>query len=366
VFRGFITPKEYMSRISRISAAVAAAAVALVSLSSPAQAAGDTGLFGAGDPTYNGVFRQANALTALVSAKAKPSAASIAWLLEQQCADGSFQEYRANISDPCGPSDGVNFTGPDTNATAAAALALAAVDHLNSLPAGTRVKVERAWARANAWLTKHQNSDGGWPFYLGTASDANSTGLVMAALRTAVVDPSRPGTTMIKGARYLSSIALPCGSTDGGALPFQAGGKADGSASSQGLFGLTAVVPITKATKFRATPSCTGSITNRVASYLATQLAATGALTSSMDGSADYTSTALALTDLAALGVAKPAVTRALATLKAATPTYSVSAGATNPGAVALLIGAAVAGNANPRNFGGTNLVTLLQGSERK
>lgn len=355
-----------MSRIRITLAAVAAAAVAAVTISSPALAVGDAGLYGAGDPTYNGVFRQGNALVALVSAHAKPSAASIAWLLRQQCADGSFQEYRADTSVPCGPSDGVNFSGPDTNATASAIGGLAAVDMVNSLPAATRTKVENAWAKAIAWLKKHQNADGGWPYYLGTGSDANSTGLVLAALRSEMVDPSRPGAQSIKGARYLSSIAIPCGTEGGGGLPYQAGGKADGSASSQGLYGLTATVPVVRATKYRATPACKGAISARVASYLAGQLSAKGVLASSMDGSDDYTSTAIAVIDLASMGVAKAAVRAGVNHLNAVAPAYAVANGATNAGAVSLLIGASVAGGANPRNFGGLNLVTLLQGSERK
>lgn len=347
-------------------AAVAAAGVAVMTLSSPALAAGDAGLFGAGDPTYNGVFRQGNAFVALVSAHTKPSASSIAWLLSQQCADGSFQEYRADTSVPCGPSDGVNFSGPDTNATASAVGGLAAVDMANSLPATTRTKVETAWAKALTWLKKHQNADGGWPYYLGTASDANSTGLVLAALRSELVDPSRPGAQSIKGARYLSSISIPCGTEGGGGLPYQAGGKADGSASSQGLYGLTANLPITRQNKYRATPACKGAISSRVASYLAGQLSTKGVLSSSMDGSDDYTSTAIAVIDLASLGVAKAAVAAGVNHLNAVAPAYAVSNSATNSGAVALMIGAAAAGGANPRNFGGLNLVNLLQGSERK
>jgi hypothetical protein len=132
----------------------------------------DEGLYGAGDPTYDGPFRQGLALSAL-SLVDPPAAKSapVTWLLAQQCSDGSWM-YRADLSKPCA-FDPVSFAGPDTNATALAAMGLHAVGV--SAPVSPLV-----------WLGQVRGSDGGWSFNGGasSASDPDSTGLVIAADRT--------------------------------------------------------------------------------------------------------------------------------------------------------------------------------------
>ena len=132
----------------------------------------DAGLYGAGDPTYDGPFRQGLALAAL-SLVDPPAAnsAPVTWLLAQQCADGSWM-YRADLSKPCA-FDPVSFAGPDTNATALAAMGLHAV--------GVSAPVAPL-----AWLAQMRGSDGGWSFNGGasSASDPDSTGLVIAAYST--------------------------------------------------------------------------------------------------------------------------------------------------------------------------------------
>jgi hypothetical protein len=132
----------------------------------------DTGLYGAGDPTFDGPFRQGLALAAL-SLVDPPAAnsAPVTWLLSQQCADGSWM-YRADRSKPCA-FDPVSFAGPDTNATALAAMGLHAV--------GASAPVAPL-----AWLGQVRGTDGGWSFNGGasSASDPDSTGLVIAAYRT--------------------------------------------------------------------------------------------------------------------------------------------------------------------------------------
>ena len=93
--------------IIKFAAAAAAGALALGSLAhSTALAApsSTTGLYGASDPTYDGVFRQSLAILGLTSVGVKPSAPAIDWLLNQQCADGSYQAYRTDLAAPARPA----------------------------------------------------------------------------------------------------------------------------------------------------------------------------------------------------------------------------------------------------------------------
>ena len=85
------------------------------------------GLFGSADPTYDGVFRQSLSLLAFVAAGQTPPSDAVTWLLEQQCADGGFEPFRADVAVACTASDPVNYTGEDTNSSGLAAAALIAV-----------------------------------------------------------------------------------------------------------------------------------------------------------------------------------------------------------------------------------------------
>ena len=80
---------------------------------------------------------------------------TVDWLADQQCADGSFEAFRSNTSTPCSPSDPKNFSGPDTNSTAMAAIAL----FLAGRTAPARDAI--------VWLNNVQNDDWGFPFYAG-------------------------------------------------------------------------------------------------------------------------------------------------------------------------------------------------------
>lgn len=193
-------------------------------------AAPDIGLYGAGDPTYDGAFRQGLSLLALASVDID-DAAGEAWLTDQQCNTGSWVAYRPDTAVPCPAVDAASFSGPDTNSTALALLGLTAQD----------VTPDHD---AQAWLTGVRTASGGWP-YFGDASepaDASSSALVLTALRTAT------GTTDTDGLAALRTFQIPCEAEDPadiGGLFFQAQGDGselpDNFSTAQGLWGLSEV-----------------------------------------------------------------------------------------------------------------------------
>jgi len=175
---------------------VTATIAGLLAFAAPATAAApDAGLFGSSDPTYDGVYRQSLAILALEEAGATVPASAITWLKAQQCLDGRFMAYRASLRTACPAPDPEAFTGPDTNSTALAAMALEAVGE------------KAAAAKAVKSLVASQNPDGGWGYTFGSPSDANSTGLILAAL-----DGTSDGEVASerKGLRYFRSIAGNC------------------------------------------------------------------------------------------------------------------------------------------------------------
>ena len=347
-----------MSRIRCIAACIAALALAIpIAVSAPAQAASPTaGLYGSQDPAYDGAFRQSLAIMGLTAAGVQPSPSAVKWLLSMQCADGSFQMFRADPAQPCSPVDLANFTGPDTNATAMAAEALRGV----ATPAATK-----AAGRAAAWLFATQNADGGWPYLRGGASDANSTGLVLAALRARSESERRAA--LSRGQRFLASVMAPCGTPDGGGLAYMPGSKVDGSASAQGYLGVTSALPVEAEDDLGANPRCARNLEQKLGSYLAGRIAAAGgALPSAMGGGADYTNTAFAVLGLSAAGIGRPSVAKAMSTLRANARSFAIKDGAAVPAAIGLLLLAAEATGANPVSFGGVDLVKALQGSERR
>lgn len=320
----------------------------------PAQAATtDAGLFGSTDPTYDGVYRQSLALIGLEHAGAKLPASAIAWLKGQQCADGTFVAYRATTATACPAADPVNFTGPDTNSTALASMALAA--------AGQKPAADKA-ARA---LVAKQNADGGWGYVIGSPSDANSTGLVLAAL-----DHSSGAETAAerKGRRYLASIAGACKAGSSG-LPFQDGQAHNSLASAQALLGLNTGLPMTDSkAKHTASARCNEALDQRVAEYLAGELAkGKGVLESSMTpGQPDYNTTAWTIAAL--IGANRPAaeIAPAVKALKAHASEYVGAGAAISPAAAGTLAIIAEDTGASTRDFGGVNLVNAITGTLRK
>ena len=137
----------------------------------------DAGLFGdpaTQSPTYDGAFRQGYSIAALVAAGASVPADSWQWLVDQQCADGSWMPYRAEESpgvlEACA-FDAANFVGPDTNSTAAA------MNGLDAAGQGADAIDDGA-----AWLATVQNADGGWGLFPADVSEPSSTALTWQAL----------------------------------------------------------------------------------------------------------------------------------------------------------------------------------------
>ena len=81
-------------------------------------------LFGAADPSFDGVYRQGLAITGLRAVKARVPASAVMWLAGQQCPNGGFQAYLAKTSAPCDAPGPATYSGPDSNSTALAAMAL--------------------------------------------------------------------------------------------------------------------------------------------------------------------------------------------------------------------------------------------------
>jgi Prenyltransferase and squalene oxidase repeat len=352
--------------IRRILVAAASAATLATTLAvAPAATAAPSptvGLYGAAEPTYDGVFRQSLAIMGLAANDVAPPAPAIAWLLGQQCADGSFQAYRADLSQPCPKADPIAFTGPDTNSTATALMALMALDDSGvRIPNATLSKVVDAADKAGTWLRKQQNPDGGWPYYSGGASDANSTGLSLSGILTQA--PSTNVPAYRKAARYLGSVSATCAA--GGGFAYQAGSKVDGSASAQGLVGLVGPLPISGPRKVAAGAPCLNTAKAKAVSYLAAALAPTGVLPSSLGSGADYSNTATAVLGLVSAGQGRAAVTKATAALKANARSF-VTGDGTSPGAAGLLLMVAEATGAKPTSFGGLDLVRTLNSSIRK
>ena len=182
------------------------------------------GLFGAGPATYDGVFRQSLALLAL-HATGNVNPAGLGWLQGQECAGGGFESFRADTSIPCGPADAATFSGPDTNSTAMA------VEAFHALGVDTSAPV--------TWLRSVRAADGGFPYFGDptSASDADSTGLVLLALTTAAGTPDAQAVTA------LTALQVPCsGATaDRGGIAFQAQDGTlypDALATTQALWGL--------------------------------------------------------------------------------------------------------------------------------
>ena len=160
------------------------------------------GLFGRQDPTYDGVFRQSLALLAYAAAGAAPPAEAVTWLLDQQCADGGFQAFRARTSAPC--------RSPTRRPTPA---------RTPTPPASPRRRCARLGAldarRRRARVARAaQNADGGFPYFVGGDSDANSTGLVLFAHNAAGLQRRelRASTAALVGrGDFLESLQSGCG-----------------------------------------------------------------------------------------------------------------------------------------------------------
>ncbi|MDQ0796641.1 prenyltransferase/squalene oxidase repeat-containing protein [Streptomyces sp. B1I3] len=341
-----------------LCAGTAPAAVAVPSPSPSPSAALPPGLYGTGDPTYDGVWRQSLAFLAQKVELVTPAGKSVDWLAGQQCDSGAFPAYR-DASEPCDAK-----TVADTNATAAAVQALVELG----------VHGETV-ANAVSWLKSVQNEDGGWGYNPGSPSDANSTGVVIGALARAGV-PVAEITTKDGRTPYtaLQAFALPCGGKDGGAFAYQPdkdgklAANADATAAAVlGAMGKGMAAGNSNAVK---APTCTkGSgltaeqSAQNGASYLANALAGSGHLElAPMPGAEDsspqpdFGNTADAVVALAASGH-KDKAAGAVAYLEKNAKAWAEAGG---PAATAQLVLAAHATGADARHFGGVDLVKQL------
>ncbi|MDX6287890.1 MAG: hypothetical protein QOG53_3375 [Frankiales bacterium] len=127
----------------------------------------DAGLFGSQDPTYDGAFRQGLSLAALGAVgQGGGSAASAAkqWLVAQQCADGGWMPYRADLAVACAPNPSL-FVDEQTDQAGAALMGLRAIGFdLSTLAHNPR-----------PFLHAQQRSGGGFRYNTSGEADPNST-----------------------------------------------------------------------------------------------------------------------------------------------------------------------------------------------
>ncbi|MFI1012728.1 prenyltransferase/squalene oxidase repeat-containing protein [Streptomyces sp. NPDC020965] len=344
-----------VSAVLGVAIAAAAAPAAMAATSPTPSAVLPNGLYGAADPTYDGVWRQSLALLAQDTVGVRPASKAVDWLAGQQCDNGGFPSYRADATAPCTAKLPL-----DSNATAAATQALAAIGGQD-----TAVK------KSVTWLKSTQNPDGGWGYNPGGASDANSTSIVIGALAAA---GEKPGEVTAKGGKSpydaLLTFAKPCGGPDGGAFVFQPkqpGIIADSTAAAViGAHGEDLVVKAgpkdAKGTACEPATTIEGAAHNGAA-YLATALAKNGhLLTAPMPGATDPAAkpdvgnTADAIIALTAQGLGEQ-TKKPLEWLKGNSAAWAKESG---PAAYAQLVLTAHATGTDPKNFGGTNLVERL------
>ncbi|MGW4447048.1 prenyltransferase/squalene oxidase repeat-containing protein [Streptomyces sp. NPDC004100] len=336
---------------------LAAAAPATAAEASPSpKATVPAGLFGKGDPTYDGVWRQSLALLAQHTVGERPAASAVKWLTGQQCADGGFAAFRADTAKACGGKG----AQPDTNSTAAAVQALAALG-------GHRAET----GKAVRWLKAQQNKDGGWGYSPGSPSDTNSTSVVVGALTAVGLDPAKQHAKGKTPAEALAAMAIPCAKDGGGAFAYQPDKKgklaANADATAAAVLGALGKNFVVEPANARAkAPACTDSgkatprrLADNAAAYLAGAVAKSGHLMSAMPGAKkqpDFGNTADTVVALAADGWSAQAKTPYAWLEKNAGPWAQQS----GPAAYAQLILAAHALGENPKEFGGTNLVQAL------
>ncbi|WP_435231525.1 prenyltransferase/squalene oxidase repeat-containing protein [Streptomyces althioticus] len=331
----------------------AAAPAAADSSPSPPPQALPSALYGDTDPQYDGVWRQSLALLAQHAAGAEPPKAAVGWLTGQQCADGSFAPFRADPSAACDAK-----TMVDTNQTAAAVQALAALGGHDAVT-----------EKAVGWLKSVQNEDGGWGYTAGGPSDTNSTSVVVGALAAV---GEKPGEVR-KGGRSpydaLLGLELPCTGEGAGAFAYQP--EKDGSltantdATAAGVLGALGKGLLVEPGKGDGPGSCVKATTPEQAAangaaHLADALAAKGYLLASTPGAEDqpdFGNTADAVVALAAQGDTAQAE-KSYAWLEKNAGDWAAQSG---PGAYAQLILASHATGADPRDFGGTDLVKQLR-----
>lgn len=338
-----------------IAIVVVPASTGTAAAPSAAVAADTDGLFGTADPTYDGVYRQSYALMGLKAAGTDVPASAIAWLVRQQCPDGAFVAYRPDPAQPCPETDPVAYSGPDTNSTALAALAL------------MQYGQKSAARRAIAWLASIQLAGGGWGYVKGSPPDSVSTALVLEALEEA------PGNAKARARAiaWVSRQIAPCDAPEDEryGIHYQPGLMPDAISSSQGLLGLANAFPVRARSQHRGAPKVSCGDNGRPANakfsaarWIASKVSASdGSLPDPFaPGSADWNSTALGVVGLVASGTSGRATDLAIAALKKHAEDYVSNGTADKPAALGTLMLAAVATGNNPSDFGGIDLPVRL------
>lgn len=336
---------------------IAAAAAGAVLLSASPALADDAGLYGAGDPSYDGVYRQSLSILALeATGRAVPKPA-LRWLKRQQCDDGGFTAYRADTTVACPAPDPVNYAGQDSNSTA---LAVAALWHTGA---------KKQARKAASWLSTRSNPDGGWAYYPGpgATSETNSTALVLAALKLTGKKPS---------SKYLRSVQLPCqasGTVPGGLRYDSSSTDVNDNATAQaawllgGGLGLPASRPAAKKApraecKDVGVKAAPKQVAGSARGYLTQRLESVGGALPYGGGypGTDHVGSAQAALALAQAGAGRKALKATVKSLRKNAQTWITANGDDSPGALAMLILVADATGNSPKDFGDMNLLSRL------
>ena len=353
-----------LHRTGRLIAGVGTAlavAAGLAGLPATASAATSTdpayiGLFGSQDPTFDGVYRQSLALIVLDAAGATVPEPSVKWLKRQQCGNGSFTSFRADLTAKCGAKD--------SNATALAAIAF------------KRLGEGKLAHSAIDWLIANQDRSGGWEYTAGWGPDSNSTGLVIQALIALKIDPATVSTRR-SGPEFLQRLQLDCDSPDAptrGALDYQYESPlvANDFATAQATAALAGstlpVKPKTLSDQLPAFTCPTGdqpTPAGAAAGYLGRVIDDHSGFVPGFDGvTPDYGGTANAVMSLVAAGYGANEVADATTVLEGVAPSYSRDeADEVLPASASALALVAIATDGDPRSFGGTNPVRDIQQS---
>lgn len=341
----------------RLAITVSAIAIATGLTTLPAQGAESStaGLFGSQDPTYDGVYRQSYALLGLAAIDARAPRVTVDWLLGQQCADGSFVAYRADLTVPCPEPDPVAYTGPDTNSTSLAALAL--LEHGQT----------RAAQRAIDWLTRIQLPGGGWGYVEGSPPDSTSTALALEAIGSVKGTAKQQRSAKRWLVRQISPCDAPASERFG--IRYQPGSIPDGISTSQGLLALTNAFPVRELAQRKAMPSVRCDAKERptdpvsaVTRWVATTINTEGGFIPDpfTPGQADWNSTALSIVGMVASRTSGRATTTALTALTANAETYVNDGTADRPAALGTLLLVSKATGSDATDFGGIDLSMRL------
>lgn len=320
------------------------------------------GLYGAQDATYDGVYRHSLVILGLTAHGQKVPAGAVQWLMAQQCADGGFEPYRADTMKVCTQPDPTNYVGEETNSTASAAMALAAV--------GQKARATKALA----YLRTAQNADGGFAYYVGGASDVNSTALAIMAFRANGIAAASVQKAGKHAYNFLAANMLGCSSTAPGSFAFF--GESSDKATVQALVALRSTLPWKRATPVYdfwpacPTPTSSASLWSAAAFHTTKQLASNGfqiPIPAAWGGGSDTSDTAWAALGLLGSGRDLATTSSTMKTLRSAAKTYVVDKQG-NPlaGRVALLLLVSAASGDSPQNFGGVDLLKLANGSLRR